>query len=136
MRARSIFLAAGLLSMLPTSAFAWQRPVPTVEKVVRPGTTLKIGWFISVDPTCRSLGPMTVNLIEPPEKGRILVEQGPEFSSFPPGNPRSACNKRKTSATRLIYSAPPGPADDDRFTIEIVDSLGDARRVNYHVALH
>ncbi|KMO16193.1 hypothetical protein QR78_20010 [Methylobacterium indicum] len=103
---------------------------------MRPGQTLKIGWFICVDPSCRSPGPMTVDLIEPPEKGRILVEQGPEYTSSPPGNPRSACNERKNSATRPIYGAPPGPADDDRFTIEIVDCLGDARRVDDHVALH
>jgi hypothetical protein len=44
----------------------------------------------------------------------ILVEQGPEFSSFPPGNPRSACNKRKTSATRLIYSPASGMSDRRR----------------------
>ncbi|MFH6782102.1 MULTISPECIES: hypothetical protein [Methylobacterium] len=136
MRDHRIVLGAALVCLAPTSAFAWPRPVPTVEKVVKPGQAQKIGWFVSVDPTCRSVGAWTVNLIEPPGKGRITVEQGSEYPEFPPTNPRSACNKRKVPATRLIYAAPPGAGDDDQFTIEIVDPLGNAKQVRYHVGLH
>lgn len=135
MRDLKIVLGAALLGLLPTRSFAWPQPVPTVEKVVRPGQTQKFGWFLSVDPTCRSIGPWTVNLIDPPGKGRVMVEQGSEYPSFPSMNPRSACNKRKVPATRLIYSAPPGAGDDDQFTIEIVDPLGNAKQVRYHVGL-
>lgn len=110
--------------------------MPTVEKVVRPGQTQKIAWFLALDPTCRSMGPMTINLIEPPAKGRIMIEEGLEYPAFATGNPRSACNKRKVTASRLIYSAPPGVADDDQFAVEIVGPLGSARRVRYHVELH
>ncbi|TNC09251.1 hypothetical protein FF100_27190 [Methylobacterium terricola] len=124
------------MCLAPTSAFAWPRPIPTVEKVIKPGQSQKFGWFLSVDPTCRPIGPWTVNLIEPSGKGQVIVEQGPGYPSFPPMNPRSACNKHTISATRLIYSAPPGPADDDQFVIEIVDPLGNAKQVRYHVGLH
>ncbi|GJD65337.1 hypothetical protein [Methylobacterium frigidaeris] len=136
MRDHTIALCAALLCLVPTSAFAWPRPIPTIEKVVKPGQTQKIGWFVALDPTCRSMGAMTVNLIEPPGKGQIMIDQGSEYPGFHPANPRSACNKRKVPATRLIYSAPPGAADDDRFAVELVGPLGDVQRVRYHVELH
>ncbi|AWN46094.1 hypothetical protein DK419_07040 [Methylobacterium terrae] len=121
---------------MTTGALAWPRPIPTVEKVVKPGQTQKIGWFVSLDPTCRSVGPWAVNMIEPPGKGQVMVEQGSEYPGFSPNNPRSACNKRKVPATRILYSAPPGGPDDDQFIIEIVDPLGNAQRLRYHVGLH
>ncbi len=136
MRDYTIVFGAALLCLMPTTAFAWPRPILTVEKVVAPGQTRKIAWFVSLDPTCRSLGPWTVNLIESPGKEQIMIEQGSEYPGFSPANPRSACNKRKVPATRILYSAPPGGPDDDQFIIEIVDPLGNAQRLRYHVGLH
>jgi len=128
-----LFSTAILLIALP--GFAQASPTFVTERVVGAGRTQKIGYFAAIDPTCHSMGQMTINLLDEPHGGRIQVMQGREYPSFATFNTRSSCNKSKLPATQLFYAAAPGYTGEDEFTIEVVGPLGAAQRWRYRVTV-
>ena len=65
--------------------------------------------------------------------GQVTLSAGREYLAFAPGNPRSACNRRKLPATEMIYHASPGFAGIDRFSAEVIDPTGVARTRHFEV---
>lgn len=105
------------------------------EKVALSGSRLTLGSFSSLDPTCRSLGRMTISIIDPPHDGHVQVGQGQAFPNFPMFNARARCNVRKRPATFVFYTATPGYTGPDDFSIEIVDPAGNVGRARYRVTV-
>lgn len=116
-------------------AQAGPRRVATYEKVVLGGSRLTAASFASLDPTCKSLGPMTISLIEAPHDGRVQTGQGREFPSFSLFNARAHCNARKQPATFVFYTPAPGYTGQDEFMLELVDPAGNVGRARFRVTV-
>ncbi len=124
-----------VLFCVAAPALAQAGPTFTIERLVNAGRTQKIGFVVALDPACRSLGPVSVNLLDPPHAGQIQLAQGREYQDFSAFNTRARCNTQKVPATQILYTAPPGYAGEDDFTIEIVDQLGGMQRRRFRVTV-
>jgi len=118
---------------MPTLAQAG--PTFVTERIVTAGRTQKIDYFAAVDPSCQSMGAMTINLLAPPHAGQIQLTRGREYPNFSAFNTRARCNTQKVPATQLLYTSAPGYAGEDEFTLEAVGPLGAARRWRYRITV-
>ncbi|KQT76586.1 hypothetical protein ASG51_06830 [Methylobacterium sp. Leaf465] len=132
---RHVVLASAIGLASGVTAQASPMHVATFEKVVFGSSRLTAASFSSLDPTCKSLGPMTISLIEAPHDGRVQIAQGQDFPSFPMFNARAHCNARKRPATFVFYTAAPGYTGRDAFALELVDPVGNVSRVRYRVTV-
>jgi len=130
---RYLVLAIALGFAPIDAAQATPMRMATFEKVVLSGSRLIVGSFSSLDPTCRSLGPFTVSLIDPPQDGHVQIGQGEDFPNFSMSNVRARCNTRKRPATLVFYTATPGYTGPDEFSIELVDPRGNVGRARYRL---
>ncbi|GJE41882.1 hypothetical protein [Methylobacterium soli] len=129
-------ILAGLVALAGGgTACAFPGQIPTFERVTASGHTLKITSVSAVDPTCQSLGPVTIGLIDVPHDGRIEVQQGRDFPNYSTLNTRSRCNTRKVPATLVLYTPTAGYIGEDDFTIEIVGPQGQVGRARYHISV-
>ena len=122
---RRVMLITAFLTLASGSTRAQYNPAPHL--VVRSGGQVVMYRLTSLNPDCTSRGYATVNLLEAPRGGEALVADKRDYVAFWPGNPRSACNKRKVPATEIIYKASPGFVGNDAFKAEIIDSEGVSR---------
>ncbi|MCJ2036750.1 hypothetical protein [Methylobacterium sp. J-068] len=133
---RPHLVLAALTSLIGTvDAGAFPARMRTFEKVVSAGHTLTVASFSSLDPTCRSLGPMSVSLIDTAHDGRVQVEEGRDFPSFSTLNTRSRCNSRKVPTTFVRYTPSPGYTGEDEFALEFVSPGGDVGRARFHITV-
>ena len=98
--------------------------IPRPHWVVAAGGSLTIYKITAVNPDCSSLGRAAIHLLSAPMGGQVTLSAGREYLAFAPGNPRSACNRRKLPATEMIYHVSPGFAGIDRFSAEVIDPTG------------
>ncbi|WP_407528482.1 hypothetical protein [Methylobacterium oryzisoli] len=124
-----------VLFCVAAPALAQAGPTFTTERIVGAGRTQKIAYFAAVDPACHSMGPVSVNLLDTPHVGQVEVAQGREYPNFSTFNPRARCTTQKLPATQILYTAPPGYAGEDDFTIEIVGPLGGVQRWRYRLTI-
>jgi hypothetical protein len=100
-------------------------------KVVEHGRSVEIAFYDSLDPDCRSRGPVAVNLLTTPRGGEVMTRPGTSYSNFPATNPRVVCNKRRTASTLVLYRAGNDFTGWDTFDIEAVYPDGNARKYRY-----
>ncbi len=122
-------LVLSALAVLPASA----QEVPGFYRSVQRGHTVRVIGFFEVDPTCRSAGRTTINLLTPPRGGRLAMEDGTVFPKFPASNVRATCNRRRVPATNIYYTASPDFVGDDSFTVETVSPSGRASQSRWSV---
>ena len=118
-----------------TAAQAQLYAASRLYRVVAPGQKVKLWSYAAIDPACRSVGRVAINLVAPPRGGEVGISFGPDYPAFLPFNPRSACNHRKVPSTLLFYHASPGFSGGDSFVIEMVSPDGIAQRVRYAVTV-
>lgn len=95
-----------------------------ISKTVPSGKTMVIEGLTSINPDCTSAGIGTLRIIRQPEHGTAKVTRRDGYSTYPQGNPRSACNKTKHPGIYVDYT----PVDDfignDLMIIEIITTDG------------
>jgi hypothetical protein len=106
-----------------------------VIKVVPSGGSVRVDHFGSLDPTCRSIGPVAVNVTKPPRFGQVLTQIGPEYPDYPTANSRSRCNTRKRPSTRVFYHSVPGYFGTDDFAVEVISPTGTLGRRHYMISV-
>src|SRR5262249_14172386 len=82
----SAFAFAGVGAAAPSAPKSPQ----TVELVraVAADQKLRLDFLYSLNPDCTSIGFATVRILEEPKNGKITVENGNGFTTFPQNNPR------------------------------------------------
>jgi len=88
------------------------------------GTSVTLHSLRFLDENCNSIDSANIVIEKRPEHGiaEIVIEQ--TFSVYPKDNLRFKCNDQKTPAIYLKYTANPGYAGRDQFTVLEVSNVG------------
>jgi hypothetical protein len=105
------------------------------SKTVIAGRALKLGYWLSLNPDCSSLGRTEVRVASGPERGRLAVKYAADFPTYPATNARSVCNRQRRPATQLWYTAPAGFAGVDHVSAYIVFPSGATRTLSFTVSV-
>lgn len=127
-RARTFSLSA-LLAVVALSGPA----VADETRIVPSGANQQIDFFASVNPDCSSPGLPTVRLVDGPQAGTVTTDKGRDFMTFPRGNPRSACNKRRVAGVKMFYRSPKGFMGTDHVRILVISGSGTGREASYAI---
>ena len=94
------------------------------------GIAQKVASYSSVNPDCSSNGVATGELLTAPVHGTVTFEQIEAYSTFPAGNQRYECNKKKTPALGVIYKSAADYKGRDEFEVKTLfpDGLVDVHR--------
>jgi len=87
----------------------------------------------AIDPDCSAQPGSTLAVVQPPAHGSVKVVEEDVYVAFPQGNPRSACNGRKTPGRKVYYTAAEGYAGHDRVVLEGGSEDGHVRHVTVDI---
>jgi hypothetical protein len=110
-----------------------QTPPQTIEltRVVAAGQKLLLTFLATINPDCSSIGQSTVRITEPPEHGKLTIENGQGFTSFPKDNQRYDCNTRKSDGVLVFYEPGSGYTGTDSITVYIIFPTGTTSTRHY-----
>ena len=97
------------------------------------GKPLKLNFSNTTNPDCSSAGQTVVRLTQAPQHGRVTISKASDFPSFPVGNPRHDCNRRRVAGTRTVYVSQRGYVGTDSVAIEIIFASGGTARRSYTI---
>jgi transglutaminase-like putative cysteine protease len=126
-----------VVAQIPPPAPPAQNPSPappsTIElsRVAAGGQKVRLEFLYSLDPDCSSIGATIVRILEPPQRGRLIVENGQGFTNFAKDNQRYDCNTRKADGTYVFYQPEDGYEGKDSFTLDIIFPTGTASKRHY-----
>lgn len=98
-----------------------------------PGQKVRIWYALSIERDCSTAGAMVTQILEVPEHGLAVVENGKEFPNFPAGNPRSACNTRRVPASEVYYTAKADFTGRDSFVMRNSTPDGHIRKITVYI---
>jgi hypothetical protein len=102
-------------------------------RVVASDQKLRLDFLYSMNPDCTSMGFATVRIIEQPKHGRISVENGTGFTSFPQSNQRYECNKKRSDGVVVVYEPDSGFTGTDSVNIDAIYPLGTSNKRHYSI---
>lgn len=123
---RTAIVAACLL--IPSLAQAQHQ-----TKTARSGQPLKLNFSNATNPDCTSAGETVVRLTQAPQHGKITISKTSDFPSFPKGNARRDCNKKRVAGTQTVYVSEAGYTGTDSAAIEIIFATGGTARRSYTI---
>lgn len=106
---------------------------PDLTKVVATGERLRVEFLYAVEPDCSSMGVTSVRVLEPPQHGKLTVENGQGFTGFAKENQRYDCNMRKSDGTLVFYEPELGFTGNDAITLDIIFPTGQSARQRYAI---
>ena len=95
-----------------------------VNRVVAAGGTLRVNFYLAINPDCSLVDYPTVRLVTAPANGTVSVKKGKAFPFFPAANPRSACNRTRVPAILLDYRPSRGFVGSDTFEVNAIFPVG------------
>ncbi|MEJ0077519.1 MAG: hypothetical protein WDO17_19190 [Alphaproteobacteria bacterium] len=125
---RVAILAAWLL--IPSIAQAQHQ-----TKTALSGKPLKLNFSNTTNPDCSSVGETLVRLTQAPQHGKITISKASDFPSFPKGNARRDCNKKRVAGTQTVYVSEPGYTGTDSAAIEIIFPTGGTARRSFAITV-
>lgn len=105
------------------------------EVAVASGGRVMLRTVGAFDQVCHSLGPMTVNVTQPPRAGTITAERILGYPNFPAYNTRSRCNTMKLPQTRVMYQSTPGYIGWDDVEFEMIGPLGQVTHSRFVISV-
>jgi len=81
------------------------------------------------------MGTTAVRILNHPAHGTLIIREGTDYPNFAQSNPRSACNKRRVSATVVYYRPVPGYAGPDSFDLNGIYSNGTERQRHFNITV-
>jgi Domain of Unknown Function with PDB structure (DUF3857)/Transglutaminase-like superfamily len=102
-------------------------------RVASSDQVLQLAFLFALNPDCSSLGYATVRVLEAPKHGKLAVEQGTGFSTFPQSNQRFACNKRRTDGVNVAYTPEAGYVGADSMLLDIINADGSYNKRHYAI---
>ena len=106
---------------------------PDLTKVVATDQRLRVEFLYALEPDCSSMGVTSVRILEPPQHGKLTIENGRAFTGFAKENQRYDCNMRKSGGTLVFYDPEPGFAGNDTITLDIIFPTGQSSRQRYAI---
>jgi hypothetical protein len=97
------------------------------------GKPLKLNFSNTTNPDCSTAGETVVRLTQAPQHGRVTISKASDFPSFPVGNPRHDCNRRRVAGTKTVYVSQRGYVGTDSVAIEIIFANGATARRSYTI---
>jgi hypothetical protein len=76
-----------------------------------------------------------MRIVVPPTHGTAVSTEGQDFTNFPAGNLRSACNKAKSRGAITTYTSSPGYFGPDFMSIEMLTPDGGDRTFNINLTV-
>jgi uncharacterized protein DUF3857/transglutaminase superfamily protein len=121
----------------PVETIKVAAPAPAEQKPrevnVAADQQLRLSFFYSLNPDCTSMGYTAVRVVEQPKHGKIKVEQGTGFASFPNSNVRSECNKRRSEGVIVTYEPEPGYTGTDSVDLDAIFPEGSLAKRRYAI---
>jgi len=105
----------------------------SVSKAAIGSAQIVIWGGAGIDPDCSPHPGATLAVVQAPAHGAVRVSEEPVYVAFPPGNPRSVCNGRKTPGRKVYYTAAEGYAGHDRVVLEGGSDDGHVRHVTVDI---
>lgn len=105
----------------------------SVSKAAVGSSQIVIWGGAAIDPDCSPHPGSTLTIVAPPAHGEVKVVEEPIYVTFPPGDPRAACNSKKVPGRHVYYTAAPGYAGHDRVILEGASADGSVRHVTVDV---
>jgi hypothetical protein len=104
-----------------------------IEKAALGSAEITVWGNTELDPDCTEHPGATLTALQQPEHGvlRVVHEQG--YTTYPPANPRSVCNNRKTPMNRAYYVANPGYKGHDKVILQGSSSEGRVREITVDI---
>src|SRR5262249_55929453 len=108
---------------------------PQTVEVVRATTIRKhrIGFFYWVREGCSSAELPAVQVIGQPRNGKISVERGTGFPSFPKSNPHYACNDRQSNGVVVSYEPDARFVGFEEITVKVTFPSGSSFMRHYRI---
>ena len=136
MRLGSAWLAAGPLAFALIAAPVAAEPIGPAYEIVRSGALARIAFhYDPVSHACRSLGPVTINLVAPPQHGALSTARGSARPQFGPSSAYAACDRLRVPGLQIYYRSEPGYTGPDSWVVERVTPTGEARQFRIHVSV-
>ena len=95
-----------------------------VNKTTVAGSTVEIERVTAVNPDCSPVGRVVLRVTQEPVHGTARIADRDAFPSYPPANPRSACNTRRVPSAEIDYVPAPGFIGADFLAYEIITPDG------------
>jgi len=122
---RSLFIL--LLSIASFPAFA--------DVVVPSGGRVRLVSMATVNPSCQSIGPLTVRVLQRPRVGSLVIDKVLSYPHFSVFNTKSYCNGTLMPHTRVSYQAPRGYVGNDEADVALIDAKGDYHAYHFTIAV-
>jgi hypothetical protein len=137
--AMRINMNSGFAFVRPAQAPAASAPRPPqpveLTRAVAVDGKLRLDFLYSLNPDCSSIGYSTVRIVEQPKNGKLTVENGTGFTSFPQDNPRHECNDRRSDGVVLQYEPNSAFSGTDSVIVDVVFPSGSSHKRHYSIAV-
>ncbi len=111
-----------------------QHPVENHRLVINPGKTefaLAGQGFLTAD--CHEMPGASIRILMASRYGATTVRNTPVAVTFPPGNPRSACNGQMHPVPHLVYFRKQGFTGTDELAYQVVSPDGEIWPYHYTI---
>jgi hypothetical protein len=105
--------------------------ITELSKVAIANQPLRVAFLDELNPDCSIVGIPAVRILEQPKSGKLNIEKGSGFSSFPTTNARFKCNSERSDGAVITYIPNDGYTGSDSLFLEIIylDGTSTKRRV-------
>jgi hypothetical protein len=124
----------------PAAAVKTSVPAPGKDSETRELTRvataeqkLQLDFIHYIWPDCKSVGPVTVRVLEQPQHGVLSIEYGQAFTDFPADDKRAACNARESKGTLVFYQPNADYRGADSITVSALSESGHALTRHYSI---
>jgi hypothetical protein len=126
---------AASAAAVKTSAPASGKDSETLEltRVATAEQKLQLDFIHYIFPDCKSVGPVTVRVLEQPQHGVLSIEYGQAFTDFPADDKRAACNARESKGTLVFYQPNADYRGADSITVSALSESGHALTRHYSI---
>jgi hypothetical protein len=126
---------AASAAAVKTSAPASGKDSETLEltRVATAEQKLQLDFIHYIFPDCKSVGPVTVRVLEQPQHGVLSIEYGQAFTDFPADDKRAACNARESKGTLVFYQPNADYRGADSITVSALSESGHALTRHYAI---
>jgi hypothetical protein len=97
---------------------------------------LQVQFLYAINPDCSPIGVAGVRVVEAPSHGKLTIDKGTGFTSYPQDNPRQACNRRRSDGMLVHYQPEAEYLGPDSVTIDVVFGDGGSRKWPYAIAVN
>jgi hypothetical protein len=90
-------------------------------------------FLYDINPDCTVIGIPAVRVLEQPKSGKVTVENGTGFPTFPANNVRSKCNGSRSDGAIISYTPNPGYTGADSITVDVIYPDGNESKRHFAI---